>query len=151
LDLKAFISSNAFYYPAFFYKQLELTRFVFALISDALKSRSEVDTTGGKPIMFDNALELYFFLVVRGLGNFYEIKKPQDARQLGDVRRDPPSLVSRRLISFFSSRPCRWQASNALLMQQACRTSKYEQFTSLTHVLRPPRRQLYRLPLEPGA
>jgi hypothetical protein len=80
LDLKAFISSNAFYYPAFFYKQLELTRFVFALISDILKSRSEVDTTGGKPIMFDNALELYFFLVVRGLGNFYEIKKPQDAR-----------------------------------------------------------------------
>ena len=26
-------------------------RFVFALISDILKSRSEVDTTGGKPIM----------------------------------------------------------------------------------------------------
>jgi hypothetical protein len=80
LDLKAFISSNAFYYPAFLYKQLELTQFVFALISDILKSRSEVDTTGGKPIMFDNALKLYFFLVVRGLGNFYEIKKPQDAR-----------------------------------------------------------------------
>jgi len=84
LDLKAFISSNAFYYPAFFYKQLELTRFVFALISDILKSRSEVDTTGGKPIMFDNTLELYFFLVVSGLGNFYEIKKPQDARDCHD-------------------------------------------------------------------
>ena len=27
--------------------------------------------------MFDNALELYFFLVVRGLGNFYEIKNPR--------------------------------------------------------------------------
>jgi len=59
LDLEAFVSSNAFYDPAFFYKQLELTRFVFALITDVLKSRCEVDTTGGKPIMLYNALELF--------------------------------------------------------------------------------------------
>ena len=50
LDLKIFISSNAFNNPAFFYKQLELTRFVFALITNILKSRGEVDTTGGKPL-----------------------------------------------------------------------------------------------------
>jgi hypothetical protein len=32
LDLKVFISGKAFYNSAFFYKQLEVTRFVFALI-----------------------------------------------------------------------------------------------------------------------
>jgi hypothetical protein len=31
-------------------------------------------------------------------------------RQLGDIRRNSPRLVGRRLISFFSSQPCRWQA-----------------------------------------
>ena len=64
LDLKIFISSNAFYNPAFFYKQLEFTWFVFALITDVLESRGEVDTTAGTPIMLYNALELYFFLIV---------------------------------------------------------------------------------------
>ena len=40
LDLKVFISSNTFYNPAFFYKQLEFTWFVFALITNnrAVKS-----------------------------------------------------------------------------------------------------------------
>jgi hypothetical protein len=79
LDLKIFISSNAFYNPAFFYKQLELARFVFVLITDVLEPRSEVDTTGGTPIMLYNALELYFFLIVGGLYNSNKIKKRQDA------------------------------------------------------------------------
>jgi hypothetical protein len=61
LDLKVFISSNTFYNPAFFYKQLEFTWFVFALITNVLKSRREVDTTGGQPIMLYDTLELYFF------------------------------------------------------------------------------------------
>jgi hypothetical protein len=55
LDLEVFISSNAFYDPALFDKQLELTRFVFALITN-IKSRGEVDTTGAKPIMLYNTL-----------------------------------------------------------------------------------------------
>ena len=80
LDLEAFISSNAFYNPTFFYKQFELTRFVFALITNVLKSRGEVDTTGGTPIMLYNALELYFSLILDGLGNSNEIEKRQDAR-----------------------------------------------------------------------
>jgi len=80
LDLKAFISSNAFYNPALFHKQLELARFVFASITDILESRGEVDTTGGTPIMLYNALELYFFLIFDGLGNSNKIKKCQDAR-----------------------------------------------------------------------
>jgi len=80
LNLEAFISSNAFYNPAFFYKQLELTRFVFALITNVLKSRGEIDTTGGTPIMLYNALELYFSLIFDALGNSNKIKKRQDAR-----------------------------------------------------------------------
>jgi hypothetical protein len=79
LDLEIFISSKAFYNPAFFHQQLKLTRFVFALITNVLKTRSEIDTTGGTPIMLYNALELYFFLIVSGLCNSNIIKKCQDA------------------------------------------------------------------------
>jgi hypothetical protein len=79
LDLKVFISCKAFNNPAFFYKQLELTRFVLALITNVLKSRGEIDTTGRTPIMLYNALELYFFLIFGGLGNSNKMKKRQNA------------------------------------------------------------------------
>jgi hypothetical protein len=79
LNLKVFISSDAFYNPAFFYKQLKLTRFVFALITDILKSRGEIDTTGRTPIMLYDALKLYFSLIFGGLCNSNIIKKRQDA------------------------------------------------------------------------
>ena len=69
LDLKVFISSNTFYNPAFFYKQLEFTRFVFALITNVLKSRGEIDTTGGQPIILYDTLELCFFLSFHVLGD----------------------------------------------------------------------------------
>jgi hypothetical protein len=56
LDLKVFISGKAFYNSAFFYKQLEVTRLVFALIGNVFHSRREIDTAGGKPIMLYNTL-----------------------------------------------------------------------------------------------
>ena len=62
LDLKIFISSKAFYNPAFFHKQLKFTRLVFALIINvSRKTRSEIDTTSGTPIMLYDAFELLFF------------------------------------------------------------------------------------------
>src|SRR5215831_17040887 len=65
LDFLVFISSNAFYNSAFFYKQLELARFVFASITNVIKPRGEVDTTGGSPIMLYNTLgtrlRIWFF------------------------------------------------------------------------------------------
>ena len=73
LDLKVFISSNTFYNPAFFYKQLKFTRFVFALITNVLKSRGEVDTTGGQLIMLYDTLEFYFFLIFHFLGDLHKI------------------------------------------------------------------------------
>jgi hypothetical protein len=77
LDLKIFISSKAFYYPTFFHKQLELTRFVLAFdLTNVLKTcGGEVDTTSGKPIVLYNALELGFFLIFRGLDNSNKIKE----------------------------------------------------------------------------
>src|SRR5438477_7610736 len=52
---------------------------LFALITNVLKTRSEIDTTGGTPIMLYNALELYFSLIVSGLYNSNIIEKCQDA------------------------------------------------------------------------
>jgi hypothetical protein len=40
----------------------------------------------------------------------FNLLLPQKLRQLGNIGRNPPRLVGKRLISFFSSQPWRWQA-----------------------------------------
>jgi len=60
LDLKVFISSSGFYNSAFFYEQLEFSRSFLVLITEFIRSRREVDTTGGEPIMLYNTLVTCF-------------------------------------------------------------------------------------------
>ena len=56
LDLKVFISSDAFHNSPFFYEQLEFILLLFVLCSSGIQSRSKVDTTGGQPIMLYKTL-----------------------------------------------------------------------------------------------
>jgi hypothetical protein len=61
LDLKVFVSGNAFYNSALFYKQPEFTSFVFVLIVDVFQACREVDAAGGEPIMLYNTLGISLF------------------------------------------------------------------------------------------
>jgi hypothetical protein len=49
-------------------------------------------------------------LLITGKGVSLPVTELVLLPNLGDIRRNSPRLVGRRLISFFSSQPCRWQA-----------------------------------------
>jgi len=65
LDLKVFISSGAFYNSPFFYEQFEFSRSFFVSITNFIRSRREVDTTGGEPIMLYNTLVTCFLTLCK--------------------------------------------------------------------------------------